>query len=140
MSTNKPIPSLQELVSLFGRVASNEELDKGIRAFAAQMTLLTTHVRRVEAMVREKDQQIGELAALILAMQQKDAPAAAAPQAAPAEEAAPASEEDEAIAMAEKVQRETEEELRRAAQAAQAAPKVALVKPEAKAAASDGAA
>jgi hypothetical protein len=112
---SKPIPSLEELINLFGRIAANEELDKPMRAFASQMTILTAHVRRLQSGLKEKDQQIGELAALVLAAQTgKQAPTDGAQAPIPPTEgdAEQPSEEDEAIAMAENLQRETEAEMR----------------------------
>ena len=109
--------TLQELLQLFGRSAGNEKLDKNVRAFAAQLTILTAHTQRLEGLIKQKDAEIAELATLIIALKnpttEVTAPAptngAPVPEQQGGEEQ---SEEDEAEAMAAKVQAETEAEAR----------------------------
>lgn len=117
--------NLKQLAALFAQSASNEELPEAIRQFAAQLTVLTAHVGRVEskinsetqtrdALAKNIDEQIAELATHILVAQPTPQEPAPTPvSAAPVEEqqVSGGDEEDEAEAMAEKVIRETEAEV-----------------------------
>ena len=66
--------SLKQLITLFGQSASNAALPKPIRQFAAQLTVLTAHMQRVEAKTgaafQHLDKQISDLASIIIEMQQ----------------------------------------------------------------------
>jgi hypothetical protein len=114
--------TLKQLTVLFARTAGNEEIPVPIRQFAAQLTVLTAHVERVETKLNEfskevvatfgiLNNQIVKLASLSKAVSQ--APTEGPQSAAPAEEEQPTvlSEDDEAEAMAAKVLQETEAEV-----------------------------
>ena len=112
--------SLKQLVALFARSASNEELPVPIRQFAAQLTVLCAHVERTEGRINSLDSAIAELATMMGALPDKvaetlrqgSAPAVApAPAVKPDAETNDLSEDDEATAMAAKVLQETEAEV-----------------------------
>jgi hypothetical protein len=139
---------LKKLISLFAQSASTEELTMPVRQFAAQLTVLTAHVDRLEAKIETKakilDAHIAELATLIAAAQEKKAspvaattPSTAAPGA-PATATTPASveeaqhladmtEEEATEAMLAKAQQELEADLADAKEA----PPVVVPKPTA---------
>lgn len=131
---------LKKLIALFAQSASTEELTMPVRQFAAQLTILTAHVERVEAKLEAKakilDAHIAELASLIVAAQEKKtapAPTATAPvsPSASAEEAQQIAnsaamedltEEQATEAMLAKAQQDMEADLVAAAQPAAPAP------------------
>ena len=66
--------TLKQLTEFFAQSAATKELSKPVRRFAAQLTLLTAHVQRVEnkidAAAKHFDGQLAELASLVIAVQQ----------------------------------------------------------------------
>ena len=126
--------SLKDLITLFRDSASNEKLPKPIQQFAAQLSVLTAHVGRVDAKINAlattMDEQVGELATHIIAIREGAAPAPIpAPASPPPQQSAAADvdmDEDEAAkAMAEQVLRETEAEV---AALSKASPPTSVVK------------
>ena len=111
--------SLKQLVNLFAHTAANEEAPTAVRQFAAQMTILTAHVERVEAKsaaeTKKLDSLVAELASFVIEARKPTAPAAATPDAAFADEPTE-SEEEETQRMVDEVERATQEELAKLAQ------------------------
>jgi len=110
--------SLKQLTTFFAQSAATEELTVPVRRFAAQLTILSAHMQRIEATAKrvteDLEKRLVAIEALFMAAQQASAPTAQAAPGGPPEQAQPdegASEEDEAEAMAAKVQAETEAEL-----------------------------
>ena len=113
--------SLKQLVKFFAQSAATEELTLPVRRFAAQLTILTAHIQRIEGTAKrvtgDLDARIEALESVLAVAQQAANPATqgAAPGGAPSEQEQPSEEqpdeEDEAEAMAAKVQAETEAEL-----------------------------
>ena len=111
--------SLKQLTAFFAQSAATEELTVPVRRFAAQLTILSAHMQRIEATAKrvteDLEKRLAAFEAFLVAAQQASAPAAQpAPGGVPAEQEQPgdgASEEDEAEAMAAKVHAETEAEL-----------------------------
>lgn len=95
---------LKKLIALFAQSASTEELTMPVRQFAAQLTILTAHVDRVEAKLEAKakvlDTHIAELAALIMAAQSPKA-ASSAPAATPSTPPSPSASAEEAQQIAD---------------------------------------
>jgi hypothetical protein len=123
--------SLKQLYDLFAEATSDEALPKPIRKFAAQLTVLTAHMNRVEGKINAEavarkalDGHIAELAELILVARQKPVDAAAAaPAGAPngnVQATEPGSPEEEAEDLEAKILAESEAEIA-AANAAPAA-------------------
>lgn len=110
--------SLEQLTALFAQSASDEELPLPIRRFSAQLTVLTGHVRRVDAAVKVLDGASAEVMKVLTAIvtQMKSAPAQqAAPQtSAPPEansgEEGGEDEESKAAEMVEQVLADAERE------------------------------
>jgi len=109
--------NLKQLTGLFAQSAGNEELPVPIRQFAAQLTVLTAHVGREaqakRVLEKRLDDQIAELATFMSAL--PIAPTTAAAQPTPVIDTeittSENDEDDEAKAMAEQIQRETEAEV-----------------------------
>jgi hypothetical protein len=111
--------SLKQLGTFFAQSASTEELTVPVRRFAAQLTILTAHIQRIEATAKrvtdDLEKRIETFEGLIAAAQQASAPATTnGASSSPVEGEPPGAdmnEESEADAMAAKVQAETEAEL-----------------------------
>lgn len=101
--------NLLQLRDLFLQSAANEELPKPIRQFAAQLTILTTHVGSVAKMVKDLevklDAQIAELAMFLGTINDSRTK----PPATPVAEEAPPVEDDETSTV-EKIMREADAE------------------------------
>ncbi len=114
--------TLAQLKTFFSESAADETLVVPIRRFAAQLTILTAHVERVEALALQADQHVAELANIMIAARQarverKAAPpnapqqGGASPTAPPAAQPAPADEEAATEAMVSQIERETAADL-----------------------------
>lgn len=121
--------SLKQLTALFAQSSANEELPMPIRRFAAQLTVLTAHVNRVEAKIdalgKSANAHIVELVQHVAALQQPPKTVAAsqpetgeAPAASDEERGTALDEEDEAQALADRMLREADEEMKNANAAA----------------------
>jgi hypothetical protein len=103
--------SLKQLTQLFAQSATNPKLSPAERQFAAQLTLLTGHVGRLNAKLSGLDESVAEIAKLTLGASPAKPESAVQ---APSEAAASADVDPEEAAttdMIEKVQQETQAEL-----------------------------
>jgi hypothetical protein len=108
--------SLKQLGKFFAQSAATEELTLPVRRFAAQLTILTAHIQRIEATAKRVTEDLEkriEAFEAVLAAPQDPAAQAAAPSGAPSaqEQTSEEQPDEEAEAMAAKVQAETEAEL-----------------------------
>lgn len=139
MATGKLMP-LQELKALFRASCADEDLEKPIRRFAAQCTVLVAHLERIEAGASKGlhvlDQAVAELVQHVAQMQGQlnrpatevpDRPAATPPIQGTPEEGP--NEDEDAEAMAERVLAETAAEERELQNETQAQPQPAQSRP-----------
>jgi len=109
--------SLKQLGKFFAQSAATEELTLPVRRFAAQLTILTAHIQRIEATAKRVTEDLEKRIEAFEAALRTDAPSeqVAAPGSAPSGQEQSSEEqpdeESEAEAMAAKVQAETEAEL-----------------------------